>query len=188
MPRYLSIFRISIDDGADLLSGRLSTTDIKQDRPSRIEGASQRVWTDDSPERPVWNVVLATHYKRVLDALTGSVHDAWAKEFFLEERSDPRYNAIYGARLSGWSRTNREPIIDYIHPLRYNLPSDIAPIVEGLDAVTDEQIQTRIEKVAASERSRTWLKEHMIERVMPLLRRFYRETQEAGEVTIHWLT
>ncbi|PEN13297.1 hypothetical protein CRI94_11710 [Longibacter salinarum] len=187
MPNSLSVFRIPVEDGADLLYGRLSTTDIKQRRPSRIEGSSQRVWTDDSLERPVWNVVLATHYKRILDVLTETVHDAWAKEFVLEERSDPRYNAIYGSRLSGWSRTNREPIIDYIHPLRYNCRSDIFPIVRTLDEITNEQVRARIDQVAASEKSRTWLKEHMLEHVIPLLRRCYQETKETGEMTIHWL-
>jgi len=187
MPSSLSVFRVPVNDGVDLLSARLSTTDLKERHPSRIEGASQRVWTDDSPERPVWNIVLATHYKRVLDALTGSVHDAWAKEFFLEERSDPRYNAIYGARLSGWSRTNREPIIDYISPLRYNLPFNVAAVVEALREIKDEQICTRIDNVAGSEKDRSWMDAHMIEHVLPLLRRFYQETSDAGEMTIHWL-
>ena len=187
MPSSLSVFRISVDEGADLLSGRLSTTDIKQQPPSRIESSSQRVWTDDSSEKPLWSVDLGTHYKRIVDNLTGTVHDAWAKEFVLEERSDPRYNAIYGARLSGWSRTNREPIIDYIHPLRYNLHPDILPIVRALDEITDEQICTRINQIASSEKSRIWLEEHMVEHVIPLLRRFYQETEKAGEITIHWL-
>lgn len=197
MGSYLSLVRLPLGVAVDLLTGRCSITDVKRTHPERINGRSRsyELWMEEQPEQDPYHLYFDRRYVRALGALTGKVHDRFAREFFVdEEPKNPCFWMMYGARLVGWNNVMEEPALSYgyVFPLRYSLPEDIAAINEQLASMTQEQLRDRIEQILktesdryASEYTQNWMRETVAVKLLPALRQFYSTAKQEKEIVVY---
>jgi hypothetical protein len=197
MGSYLSLVRLPIGVAVDLLTGRCSITDVKRTHPERINGRgrSYELWMEEQPERTPYALFFAKQYVQPLDALTGEVHDRFAREFRYDESDDPCFWMVYGARLVGWYAGSDRPLpYGYVFPLRYSLPEDVEAINDQLASITEKSLRERIERILtlesdryASEYIQNWMRETVAVKLLPALRQFYSTAKREKEIVVYWL-
>lgn len=193
MGTYLSTPRLPLSWAVDLLTGRREIVDLKRGQSERMEGA-YTFWLDDPPEVAPYSLDFSKFYKRAIDAMTGTLHDRFAREFRHDEPDDPRFWSIYGARRVGWEEDDLMREAGYIFPFRYSLPEDIWAIVDQLESMTEEDLRRNVEQVIeasddryASEVAQRWMREQAAVKLLPTLRQFYEAAQKEGDVVVYWL-
>jgi len=169
-------------------------SDLKDKNRPRAEENSFAFWEEFPQDRPLWSLDFQSYHNLAAGAMTGQPQGHLLEEFGSVEKGSPRYWAVYGARIAGWSRIDRRQKIDYISPLRYSLPKDIIPIIHSVEAMNVGDVCDNVEQVIDAdpedhygESARAWMREQAVPHLLPALRRFYAEAREDGDVVIHWL-
>ena len=197
MGTYLSIGRLPIDPGVDLLTNRRNWDYLEFERPEYYQPSFYIFEPKHGPPKsqpnPRW-LYLSKAYPAAFEMLTGTSRNLHSSTHFLDPPDDPRAHAIYGARKAGWRQ-------DF--PWRYSLPTDIEAILEALALMHDEDLlrnlQTAYEGRSAdgstpdieitSDRTLAsrieGFESHFRGRFLSTLRRFYENAQAEGEIVLY---
>lgn len=191
MGTVLSNWRLPVDPAVDVLTRRRWFDYVEL--VLELDKPTYHIWTE-VPSRAPRNLYPGKAYRLLIEALTGRHRGPFAGARFEDESDDPRFWALYGARLVGWEWSER--------PLRYSLPGDLGAIRQALDTLTDADLRANIIRAynnpppevdayptppVSLEGCLQSFDEKLTGRFSPALRRFYAAAQDEEEIVVHWI-
>lgn len=142
---YLYLHRLPLEPAVDVLTERRHYGDIEDQRLRPFEEWHNPL-REPLPEQAPRTIDFQRSYHKVRDAIVGGA--LTRKERFDEidgEPEDPRFWAIYGARLVG--HRARE-----YFPWRYSLSSDVEAICAVLCEMTEADVRENVERAIEEDR------------------------------------
>jgi len=190
MSLTLSVDRLPLDPGVDLLSGRRTFDYIEFER-TELYGPAFAIYASESDPfagpnpRCLW---FGNAYPLVFEVLTGVNRGQWSGDRFRSTPDDPRAYSLYGARKAGWEQ-------DRDFPWGYSMRSDIAAIREALAQMSDDDLWDNFQAAQAEDPMLNadgtrfdftdTFERYYQGRLLPAMTEFYENAEAEDEIVVY---